>query len=222
MMQPMKTRPLALLCFAALALYVCGSLMGQLQVSGAPAVGQSGNWIVQPGNTANTTPWLATIQQGGNPATVSAGGALKVDGSAATQPISGTVTINAIPAGPNMIGFFKQRPVGCTTAGSADVVHDVVDVATGAGTSVSSVTGCIEECYLNNKANSAVSFRLQTKDGTPIIWVGGNADFSLLANSNMGCGGNGGLNIAGITFVNGITAIAGMASALNFHLTTRE
>lgn len=57
-------------------------------------VTQSGTWTVQPGNTANTTPWLATINQGGNSATVSAGGALKVDGSAATQPVSGTVTAN--------------------------------------------------------------------------------------------------------------------------------
>jgi hypothetical protein len=56
---------------------------------------QSGTWTVQPGNTANTTPWLSTINQGGNSATVSAGGALKVDGSAATQPVSGTVTANA-------------------------------------------------------------------------------------------------------------------------------
>lgn len=58
------------------------------------AATQSGTWTVQPGNTANTTPWLATINQGGNSATVSAAGALKVDGSAATQPVSGTVTAN--------------------------------------------------------------------------------------------------------------------------------
>lgn len=38
---------------------------------------------------------MATIAQGGNSAIVSAGGALKVDGSAVTQPISGTVTANA-------------------------------------------------------------------------------------------------------------------------------
>lgn len=37
---------------------------------------QSGTWTVQPGNTANTTAW-------------------KVDGSAVTQPVSGTVTANA-------------------------------------------------------------------------------------------------------------------------------
>lgn len=38
-------------------------------------VTQSGTWTVQPGNTANTTAW-------------------KVDGSAVTQPVSGTVTAN--------------------------------------------------------------------------------------------------------------------------------
>ena len=31
---------------------------------------QSGSWTVQPGNTANTTPWLTTINQGGNSAVV--------------------------------------------------------------------------------------------------------------------------------------------------------
>lgn len=44
--------------------------------SGAIAATQSGTWTVQPGNTANTTAW-------------------KVDGSAVTQPVSGTVTANA-------------------------------------------------------------------------------------------------------------------------------
>jgi hypothetical protein len=39
---------------------------------------QSGTWTVQPGNTANTTAW-------------------KVDGSAVTQPVSGTVTANDVP-----------------------------------------------------------------------------------------------------------------------------
>jgi hypothetical protein len=42
----------------------------------ATQAAQSGTWTVQPGNTANTTAW-------------------KVDGSAVTQPISGTVTANA-------------------------------------------------------------------------------------------------------------------------------
>lgn len=67
---------------------------GSLTVDGTVGATQSGTWTVQPGNTANTTPWLTTISQGGNAAAVSVANALKVDGSAVTQPVSGTVTAN--------------------------------------------------------------------------------------------------------------------------------
>ena len=191
---------------AVLLVLIAGGIFAQLQQSGGAgtsvAATQSGTWTVQPGNTANTTAW-------------------KVDGSAVTQPVSGTVTVNALPAGTAVIGYIKQRPNGCTSALTSDVVHDTVGVATGAGTSVSAVTGCILECYVNNITNSAVTFRLADKTGTPIVWVGGNADFSIPANSNMGCGADG-LQISGITFTSGITAIAGTSSALNLHLVTRE
>lgn len=78
---------------AAGAIKIDGSAVTQ-PVSGTVSATQSGTWTVQPGNTANTTPWLATLNQGGNSATVTAGNALKVDGSAVTQPVSGTVTSN--------------------------------------------------------------------------------------------------------------------------------
>jgi len=65
-----------------------------VNVSGTVSATQSGTWTVQPGNTANTTPWLTTINQGGNSATVTGSNALKVDGSAVTQPVNGTVTAN--------------------------------------------------------------------------------------------------------------------------------
>lgn len=48
--------------------------------TGKLAATQSGTWTVQPGNTANTTAW-------------------KVDGSAVTQPVSGTVTAAQATAG---------------------------------------------------------------------------------------------------------------------------
>lgn len=81
---------------------------------------QLGVWTVQPGNTPNTTPWLFTINQGGNSATVSAAGALKVDGSAVTQPVSGTVTANIGTTGglaldTSVTGL--QVSQGSTTAG---------------------------------------------------------------------------------------------------------
>jgi hypothetical protein len=93
-------------------------------VSGTVAATQSGTWTVQPGNTANTTPWLMTIDQGGNAALVSAAGALKVDGSAvtqpvsgtffqATQPVSGTVTVSNISTSSpvNTNGSFSQASI---------------------------------------------------------------------------------------------------------------
>jgi hypothetical protein len=61
-------------------------------------VSESGTWTVQPGNTANTTPWLATINQGGTSAAVTGANALKVDGSAVTQPVSGSIAVNNFPA----------------------------------------------------------------------------------------------------------------------------
>lgn len=68
-------------------LLVDGSTVTQ-PISGTVAATQSGTWTVQPGNTANTTPWLTTINQGGNSASVTASNALKVDSSAVTQPVS--------------------------------------------------------------------------------------------------------------------------------------
>jgi len=76
------------------ALKVDGSAVTQ-PVSGTITANQGGTWTMQPGNTANTTPWLATLNQGGNSATVTGSNALKVDGSAVTQPVSGTITANA-------------------------------------------------------------------------------------------------------------------------------
>src|SRR5439155_16452124 len=72
---------------------------------------QSGAWTMQPGNTPNTTPWLMTIQQGGNPATVNGSGALTVNcvtGCAASSAAdtTGTGTLNALnaqaPAAPGL------------------------------------------------------------------------------------------------------------------------
>lgn len=78
---------------------------------------QSGTWTVQPGNTANTTPWLATINQGGNSATVTVSGALKVDGSAVTQPVSGTVTVNQGTANTAANGWTVKPTDGTNSQG---------------------------------------------------------------------------------------------------------
>lgn len=214
------------LCILVLILAVAGSLMSQQQISGGGAV------VLSPGSniigkvgidqtTPGTTNGISENQLNGVAIATGNGttgtGVQRVTIASDQTAFSVNTTL---AAGTNLLGYLKVRPNGCTAAGTSDVVHDTVGVATGAGTSVSAVTGCILECYVNNITNSAVTLRLADKSGTPIIWVGGNADFAIPANSNMGCGG--GIILSGVTFAAGITAIAGTASALNLHLVTRE
>ena len=102
---------------------------------------QSGTWTVQPGNTANTTPWLVSLASAmkgtaGTAASevltiqgIASMTAIKTDGSATTQPVSGTVTAN-LAAGTNNIGDVDVLSVipgtGATNLGKA------IDTATGA------------------------------------------------------------------------------------------
>lgn len=166
----------------------------QQQISGGTqASTQSGTWTVQPGNTANTTAWLVT-------------------GTGGTFPISGSVgnTAFGVNGGVANIGIVRAVPSSCTQ--STPFNNSTVGVATGAGTSVTSTTTCVTQVYVNNITNAAVTFRLADKTGTPIIWVGGNADFTIQANSNAS------YPLDGVIFTSGITAIAGTASALNLQV----
>jgi hypothetical protein len=66
----------------------------QLRASAVPVTAnQGGTWVVQPGNTANTTAW-------------------KVDGSSVTQPVSGSVSVSNFPA---------TQPVSGTVAVSGTI-----------------------------------------------------------------------------------------------------
>ena len=137
-------------------------------------------------------------------------GGLRVDGSGVTQPVSGTLSINALPTGTNNVGFVRIIPSSCTQ--STNFTNSTVGVATGAGTTVTSTTTCVTYAYANNITNSAVTLRLADRQGTPVIWLGGAADFSIPANSNMR------IPIDGVTFTTGITAIAGTAAAINLQI----
>jgi len=116
-------------------------------------------------------------------------------------------SLPSIPGGVANIGLIRSIPSSCTQ--STNFTNTTVGVATGAGTSVTSTTTCVTLVYVNNITNSAVTFRLADKTGTPIIWIGGNADFAIPANSNAT------FPLGGVTFTSGITAIAGTAAALN-------
>lgn len=83
-------------------------------LAGLP-VTQSGTWTVQPGNTANTTAW-------------------KVDGSAVTQPISGTVTVTDGAGALNVIVDSSALPSGAaTSANQSTQITAEQTTATGTG-----------------------------------------------------------------------------------------
>lgn len=138
--------------------------------------------------------------------------ALKVDGTGNSFPISGNIgnTAFGVSAGVANMGLVRSIPSACTQ--STNFSNSTAQVGTGAGTTVTSTTTCVTFAYANNITNSAVTLRLADKAGTPVIWFGGNADFSIPANSNIR------IPIDGVTFTSGITAIAGTASAINLQI----
>lgn len=94
-----------------------GQMKSTATVTGTAAVTQSGTWTVQPGNTANTTAW-------------------KVDGSAVTQPVSGTVTANgggtagsANSGVASIQGIASMTPVQVSQATASNLNATVTDGA---------------------------------------------------------------------------------------------
>lgn len=68
---------------------------------------QNGTWTVQPGNTANTTPWIFTVNQGGNSAVVKAASTAV---AAADPALAVGLSPNSpLPAGTNAIGTVKAQ-----------------------------------------------------------------------------------------------------------------
>lgn len=209
-------------CFVILMLFVAGDIIAQLQPSGNAVTITSGTVTANQG-TANATPWNQnTSQIAGATIATAASGIQKVgltDGTGnAITSTSSALDINiksgsiantafGLNGGVANVGLFRMLPSSCTQ--STNFISGTVSVATGAGTSITSTTTCVTKAYINNITNSAVTFRLQDKTGTPIIWVGGNADYSLCANCNAA------FPLEGVVFVGGATAIAGTASAIN-------
>lgn len=124
---------------------------------------------------------------------------------------AGTFAVQAtLSSGVLNLGLVRSIPSSCTQ--TTNFTNTTVGIATGAGTSITSTTTCVTFVFANNITNSAVTLRIQDKTGTPIIWLGGNADFSLPANSNMR------IPLDGVTMTSGMTAIAGTASAINLQV----
>jgi hypothetical protein len=129
-----------------------------------------------------------SIVQGGNTANVSAAGALKVDGSAvtqpvsgtfwqATQPVSGTVTVNPLPAGSNNIGKVNALPLdGC---GGTNYDSGLLTLPT-AATVVTATNTCVQAIGLMNVTSSAQTCTITDGQGSPVTVL---SSYQIPANS---------------------------------------
>jgi hypothetical protein len=119
---------------------------------------------VQSGNTANTTPWLATLSQGGNAAQVSAQGALKIDGSGVTQPVSGTVTA-----------------VDKTACGTTVYDSGIATLPT-TSTAVTSTATCVNAVLFVNTTASTQTITLSDNQASPVAYL---SSFQIPGNSTL-------------------------------------
>jgi hypothetical protein len=124
---------------AANAVKVDGSAVTQpvsltsTTITGTVAATQSGTWTVQPGNTPNTTPWLAKISDGTNAAAIKA---------ASTAPV-GTDPALVVSLSPNSAGVIGTGTQASPSAAyiSAITAGDIAAGATDSGNPVK--TGAI-------------------------------------------------------------------------------
>lgn len=129
---------------------------------------QSGTWTVQPGNTANTTPWLVSLASAmkgtaGTAASevltiqgITSMTPIKTDGSGVTQPVSGTVTAN-LAAGTNGIGKLTANTgvtIGAVEIASAQTLATVTTV--GAVTAITNALPAGTNAIGKLAANSGV------------------------------------------------------------------
>lgn len=105
-----------------------GTATNPFVVSGTVNAVQSGTWTMQPGNTANTTPWLFSISQGGNTAAVNASSQLSVNcancsGSGVSQQDNTGFTAGTTNMVP-LAGFVGSTAVTSGNAGAVQMTAD--------------------------------------------------------------------------------------------------
>lgn len=114
----------------------------QVSILGTPAVTQSGTWTVQPGNTANTTPWLTTNVPGTSPGSTTS----RVKAAASTNSTNlkgsaGVVLGYALYNNTASAKFFKfYNKATAPTVGTDTPAFTVIIPASG-GANVSFETG---------------------------------------------------------------------------------
>jgi hypothetical protein len=97
----------------------------------------------------------------------------------ATQPVSGTVTVNALPVGSNVIGTVNSIP---KTACGNTVASQALAAVPTSSTAVFTSTTCLQAILLNNTTGSPVTVTVTDNAGTPINDI---LTFSIPANSQL-------------------------------------
>lgn len=156
---------------AANAVKVDGSAVTQpvsltsTTITGTVAATQSGTWTVQPGNTANTTPWLAKISDGTNAAAIKA---------ASTAPVA-TDPAMVVAISPNSVNANGQTtmsasaPVAIASNQSAIPVNPAA-AATGGATNLHffSVTGAPAAVAIKASAGTLYGVQAVNTGAAPV------------------------------------------------------
>lgn len=98
--------------------------------TGTWSASQSGTWTVQPGNTANTTPWLVTA----NGSTIAVTGLASA--ALATESTLASLNAKVTTVNTGAIAFASPQPVTQSGAWTSSVSGSTVVVYNGAGTSL--------------------------------------------------------------------------------------
>jgi hypothetical protein len=233
MVREILNRPRALMALIFFVLLLASALMGQLQQSGGGGANASVG-AYPAGAPANST--LAGGRYYATPPSLTDGqmGAILMDTAGRLQ----VAAINsALPAGGNTIGAVNQGGTWSVNQGgtwtvqpgntanttpwfvrtvplhgcAGNTLQDItqVDVATGAGSNLTSADTCVIKLYLNNKTSAAVTVTLEDRQGTPVSY---STSFSLPGNSDVM------REFSGMRFISGVKVTAGTASALNARL----
>lgn len=183
---------------------VTGGVNGSLGVGGLAAVGATvAGSPVYMGGVFNTSPATITTGQAGAlqldatqnlltkinaaiPAGSNVIGHVIAD-SGSTTVVTGTVAVTesgtwTVQPGntANTTAWLVKPVTTCTSAGAFSVAMVAL---TTSFVSATGTTTCLEAIYFSNQANSSATVSIEDGTGSPVIWFGGNADFTIPANS---------------------------------------
>lgn len=138
----------------------------------------------------------------------SSGGSAEMIGQgtmAQSLPVAIASDQSAIPV---TVGVVRTIPLhGCAGNTLQDVKQ--LDVATGAGSAITTADTCVFYVYANNKTANPVTLTIRDRQGTPFEY---STSFAVPANSDVK------REFDGHRFILGVTAIAGTAASLNLVL----